>query len=184
MQLERRKVSEARTDGSTLEGYAAVFDSPSLPMQSARGEFVETIAPGAFARSIAESQVFAYYDHLDHWPLARTPDTLQLKQDSRGLWFRMQLPRTSYGQDVETLLKDGVLDGSMSFGFRSRQDAWERRNGMLHRTLLDVDLVEVSIVQRPAYPETSSGLRGRFDLATSRRRLAIRTYTGRESLRK
>jgi phage head maturation protease len=75
-----------------------------------------------------------------------------------------------------------VLDGSMSFGFRSREDRWERRDGMLHRTLLDVDLVEISIVQEPAYKAPRSSLRG-VDVDTSRRRLALRIRAAAGSAR-
>ena len=45
----------------------------------------------------------------------------------------------------------------MSFGFRVRKDAWDRPkdvNAPVIRTLLDVDLLEVSPVAFPAYPQT------------------------------
>ena len=173
--LERREIREAQSDGQTLAGYAAVFNSPSEPLASHRGEFIETIAPGAFKRSLADAGVWAYYNHDTAWPLARTPDSLRLTEDRVGLKMSMQLPETTYGRDVRALLESGVLDGSMSFGFRTKADAWEKRDGVLHRTLLDVDLVEISIVQEPAYKAPNAALRGAVtDLDTSRRRLALR----------
>lgn len=174
MTIERRSVRQASANGSRLGGYAAVFRSPSLPLPSPRGEFVETIEPGAFRRSLASSEVFAYYNHSDAWPLARTPQTLDLREDSVGLAFSMELPDTTTGRDVRELLSVGVLDGAMSFGFSTREDRWERRDGVLHRTLLDVDLVEISIVQVAAYPATHSTLRGERSLETARRRVALR----------
>lgn len=177
--IERRAIREAASDSGTLAGYAAVFDSPSHPLPSSRGDFIETIAKGAFARSLRESRVWAYYGHDSSWPLARTPDSLRLAEDSRGLRFAMSIPDTTYGRDVRELLDRGVLDGSMSFGFRTKADSWERRDGVLHRTLLDVDLVEISVVQEPAYAAPSASLRG-MDLNTSRRRLDIR-IAARES---
>lgn len=173
MTLERRSVREATAEGSRLRGYAAVFRSPSLPLPSPRGDFVETIEPGAFRRSLAESTVWAYYGHDETWPLARTPNTLALREDARGLAFEMNLPDTTTGRDVRELLSAGILDGAMSFGFRTKADSWERRDGVLHRTLLDVDLVEVSIVQTAAYPAATSTLRGERDLGLARRRVAI-----------
>ena len=174
--LERRAIRQAEAEGRTLSGYAAVFNSASEPLQSHRGEFVETIAPGAFKRSLAESRVWAYYNHDTNWPLARTPDTLTLSEDRVGLRMSMQVPDTTYGRDVMALLEAGILDGSMSFGFRTKEDRWERRDGVLHRTLLDVDLVEISVVQTPAYTAPQAALRGAdpVDLAKSRRRLAVR----------
>jgi len=171
--VETRRVSEAAVEGRTVSGYAAVFDAPSQPIPSSRGAFVERIKPGAFSRSLRENRVWAYYGHDDSWPLGRTPDSLTLRQDAKGLAFELRLPDTTYGNDVATLMADGVLDGSMSFGFRSREDEWDRRDGVLHRTLLDVDLVEVSIVQEPAYPQTSAALRGHAVLPWFRRRLEL-----------
>ena len=171
--LERRAFREASAEGSRLSGYAAVFRSASLPLPSPRGEFVETIEPGAFRRSLAASTVWAFYGHDETWPLARTPDTLALREDSRGLAFDLTLPDTTQGRDVRELLAAGVLDGAMSFGFRTKADKWERRDGVLHRTLLDVDLVEVSIVKEAAYPAATSALRGQRSLATARRRVAL-----------
>jgi HK97 family phage prohead protease len=179
--LERREIRQAAAEGRTLSGYAAVFNSPSEPLQSHRGEFIETIAPGAFKRSL-DGTVWAYYNHDTAWPLARTPDTMSLAEDRVGLRMSLQLPETTYGHDVAALMQAGVLDGSMSFGFRSREDRWERRDGMLHRTLLDVDLVEISIVQEPAYKAPRSSLRG-VDLDTSRRRLALRIRAAAGSVR-
>lgn len=172
--LERRAIRQAEAEGRTLSGYAAVFNSPSEPLQSHRGEFIETIAPGAFKRSLGETKVWAYYNHDTDWPLARTPESLTLSEDRVGLRMSMQLPDTTYGNDVVALMQAGILDGSMSFGFRSREDRWESRGGVLHRTLLDVDLLEISIVQQPAYPAPRASLRGLVDLGTSRRRLALR----------
>lgn len=177
--LERREIRQATADKGTLQGYAAVFGSPSLPIPSHRGEFIETIERGAFDRSLRESRQWAYYNHDTSWPLARTPDTLSLREDRVGLAFRLQLPDTTQGRDVRALIEGGVLDGSMSFGFRTREDKWEKRGGVLHRTLLDVDLVEISIVQEPAYPGTNSGLRG-LDTETARMRLRLRTTAGEQ----
>lgn len=69
----------------------------------------------------------------------------------------------------------------MSFGFRTVKDRWEKRDGQLHRTLLDVDLHEISVVQIPAYDATSSGLRG-SDLETARKRLMFRMNCRRTAM--
>ena len=39
-------------DGLTLEGYAAVFDSPARISNMWEGDFTETIQRGAFARAV------------------------------------------------------------------------------------------------------------------------------------
>jgi HK97 family phage prohead protease len=149
-----------------LHGYAAVFDSPSHDL----GGFVERIAPGAFGRSIraAGSDVYAFWNHDDGRVLGRQASgTLRLREDERGLAFELDLPDTSDGRDLLELVSRRDLDG-MSFAFRVRPngDRWTAgvRGAPDERTLLDVDLSDVSPVTYPAYPDTAMALRSR-DLA-------------------
>jgi hypothetical protein len=53
MPYELRANEGGEGDGLTLEGYAAVFNSPTR-IDSWEGTFDEEIAPGAFARSLRE----------------------------------------------------------------------------------------------------------------------------------
>lgn len=138
-----------------LSGYAAVFDSLSVDL----GGFRETIAPGAFARSLREGHQFAvhYHDFADLLGSTRS-GTLKLSEDTRGLYFELEVPDTSLGRDVHELVRRGDL-AHMSFLFGvngSAGESWrELPNGMLERTLLDVDLFEVSTVAKPAYHATN-----------------------------
>jgi phage head maturation protease len=45
-----------------------------------------------------------------------------------------------------------------SFGFRVREDDWQREGRGRLRTLIDVDLTDVSPVTYPAYEDTESGV--------------------------
>jgi HK97 family phage prohead protease len=146
-----------------LHGYAAVFDSPSHDL----GGFVERIAPGAFGRSIraAGSDVYAFWNHDDGRVLGRQASgTLRLREDERGLAFELDLPDTTDGRDLLELVSRRDLDG-MSFAFRVRPngDRWTAGVGGApdQRTLLDVDLSDVSPVTYPAYPDTAMALRSR-----------------------
>ena len=48
----------------------------------------------------------------------------------------------------------------MSFGFRVRREEWEEaKNDLPLRTLLEVELFDISPVTFPAYPTTDVGLR-------------------------
>ncbi len=154
--LERR-YAPAETVGRTLHGYAAVFGKPSLDLYGPRGKFVEKIDERAFDRTLKENpDVLLLYNHEPGQLLARrTSKTLRLERDARGLRFEADLPDTTLGRDVRALFERGDLDGQMSFGFNVRKDEW---NGNT-RTLLDVDLVEVSVVIQAAYPQTEAALR-------------------------
>ena len=73
---------------------------------------------------------------------------------------------------------EGFADAS--FAFKARRDAWtETDDGTPLRTLIDVDLLDVTITPAPAYPETSVARRS-LDaraapgaLAARRRRIAL-----------
>jgi phage head maturation protease len=47
----------------------------------------------------------------------------------------------------------------MSFAFRTLTDNWRTQDGEQIRELIDVDLVDVSVVAYPAYPATTVSTR-------------------------
>ena len=161
MMLEFRAFAEntfevrSKSDGMTFTGYAAVFNSPSEPLP-----FIETIAPGAFARSLhSRNQVKMFVNHNSDQVLASTRSgTLRLSEDSKGLLAEATLPDTSYARDLVVLMNRGDVT-SMSFGFSVPQggDSWTDNN---NRTLNEVRLHEVSVVTGfPAYEATSAQVR-------------------------
>jgi HK97 family phage prohead protease len=135
-------------------GYAAVFNSDSERLYDPRkGDFTETIRPGAFKRTLArDNDVRMYVNHNSDMVLASTRSgTLTLSEDDHGLRVQAELPDTTYARDLANLMRTGVVD-SMSFGFSVVDDHW---NGD-HRELREVALHEVSVVSgHPAYPDTA-----------------------------
>jgi HK97 family phage prohead protease len=164
--VERRSGSvEFRAAGRKLEGYAAVFGV------SARiGNFSESIRSGAFANSLySKPDILALADHDPTRLLGRTASgTLKLAEDRYGLHFELAVPDTQLGHDVLALAERHDL-GGMSFGFKVQKDEW---SGTDKRELLEVDLVEISVVQAfPAYGDTSVSARSRQDSMTAAQRL-------------
>lgn len=164
MKIERRILAshlEVRADGAaqTLVGHAAVFNRDS---ELIFGSFIERIAPGAFAESIAKpDDVRALINHDPNLILARNlSGTLQLKEDEQGLHVTIDPPKTSYAQDLLESTRRGDIS-QMSFGFETIDDQWERgQNGQPDiRTLLKVRLLDVSPVTFPAYPDTDVAVR-------------------------
>lgn len=158
---------EVRTKGRRLEGYAALFGT-----EARLTNMRETIAPGAFLRSLGDgSDILALVDHDPARVMARTRSgTLRLAEDSRGLAFDLDVPDTQAGRDVLALAERGDL-GGMSFGFTATD---ERMNGDV-RELRAVTLYEISIVCAwPAYDGTVVQARSRFP-ACPRRIHAERT---------
>jgi HK97 family phage prohead protease len=152
--LEHRYAQGATVEGRQLVGLAAPFS-----VEARIGDFRERIAPGAFARTLADGRdVIAMADHDAGKVLARTRSgTLTLRETERGLEYSLQLPETTTGNDIRALAARGDL-GGVSFGFRCVRDSWE---GDL-RTLHEVQLDEISVVSAwPAYPNTTVALRSR-----------------------
>ena len=151
---------ETGADGSTvLSGYAVRFNSPSIDL----GGFTEVCAPGMFTRTLRESpDVLMLRDHNSSQLLGRTTaGTLTLNQDANGLAFAVTLPSTPIAVDTAENVRNGNLT-SCSFGFNVPQggDKWTTTpEGRQLRTLLDVNLAEVSITSFAAYPATSVSLR-------------------------
>jgi HK97 family phage prohead protease len=155
--IERRTFTvrdvEARQaeDGTMrLRGYAAVFNEASVPLP-----FIETIAPGAFRKTLAETPDVRLLINHEGLPLARTKNgTLTLTEDDRGLYMDATIADTSEGRDLYKLVERGDVD-QMSFAFRViRQKYNDDRS---QRTLTEVSLADgdVSVVTYPAYPTTS-----------------------------
>lgn len=142
-------------DTVTVAGYAAVFNSEA----DFGGYFREVIAPGAFAATLKTADVRAYFDHDRGRVLGRkSAGTLRLHEDERGLAVEIDLPDTTDGRDVQTLIKRGDVSG-MSFGFIVRKQQWDETVEPPLRTLQQIELREVSIVSEPAYDDTSIALR-------------------------
>jgi len=146
---------KAAVEGRTVEGYASVFNSMSEDL----GGFREIILPGAFSE-VLDNDVRALYNHDSNYLLARTASgTLELKEDEKGLYYRFEMPNTSYGNDMLELFKRGDLSQS-SFGFTVEKDSWRMEDGQHVRYIERVgSLFDVSPVVYPAYSQASSGLR-------------------------
>jgi len=144
------EVRQAEDGTMSLRGYAAVFDEPSVPLP-----FIETIAPGAFRKTLSETPDVRLLINHEGLPLARTKNgTMTLIEDDRGLYMDAQIADTSEGRDLYKLVERGDVD-QMSFAFRViRQKYNEDRTT---RTLTEVSLADgdVSVVTYPAYVMTS-----------------------------
>ena len=155
--LEIRTAKLAMT-GDKIGGYASVYDAPSHPL-TFRGinggkPFTERVARGAFDSSLG-SNISLLVGHDSRDLLANTKSgLLQLRSDQHGLAFEVTLPDTQRAKDVRQLVDAGVLS-EMSFGFQVIADSWVGNT----RTLSQVALREVSIVENGAYPQTSAEAR-------------------------
>ena len=174
--IERRflgmQTAEIRADddGRTLTGYAAVFDSDSVDL----GGFIETIAPGAFARALKRSDVVATFNHDPSALLGRVPDSLRLWEDNRGLGYNVDLLADDpLSTAVAARVRRKDLRGS-SFSFALKPDGsgeeWTTdEKGRVRRRIVEfAELFDVGPVTFPAYESTrvaARSLERAFDAA-------------------
>lgn len=147
----------AENDGEQprIVGYIAMFGQLSVDL----GGFIEQIAPGAFARTILESDIRALWQHNPEYVLGRTKSgTLALREDETGLQIEIAPPPTQWARDAVASIQRGDVDQG-SFGFEVRRELWNWNVQPPIRTLLDVELFDVSPVTYPAYPSTSLAVR-------------------------
>lgn len=150
-----------RADSVTIEGYVNAVERPSKPLISRFGEFIEKIVAGAFGRALERNNdVRILLNHDSARDLGGTATgELELVEDSIGLHARAVITDKEVIEDA----RRGDLVG-WSFGFQDRavdilQDS---ETGLPLRKVKDLDLFEVSILNRektPAYNGTLVNVR-------------------------
>lgn len=148
----------AEIQGRTLIGHASVFGQMA-PMAGG----YEQMASTAFDRALEDPQtdVRALVNHNPTMVLGRqSAGTLRLSTDKEGLRFEVDLPDTSYANDLKELLVRGDVTGA-SFGFIPGEDSMGRApDGKQVRTHTSVArLLDVSPVTWPAYEGATVALR-------------------------
>lgn len=149
-----------------LEGYASVFN-----VRYSVGPYEETIAPGAFRRSVSNAALDCVLrTQHSSLPIARTTGrvtlrdgtevpTLTLSEDDHGLRIRALLdPEDPDVQSLVPKLRRGDLS-EMSFAFRASDDLWS--DDYSKRTIRTAELHrgDVSIVTYGASAATTVSMR-------------------------
>lgn len=143
-----------------VSGNAILYDTFSVDL----GGFIERVDRSALDRTLKENgpygDILALYNHDPGNVIGRTSnETLKLNKTDTGLSVAIDLPDTTLGRDLNYSVKRKDLKG-FSFGFRTEKDNWEMVGDRIIRTLLDIDLIEISIVSMPAYLDTQIDSRG------------------------
>ena len=150
---------EVRNDSVVISGYVNAVERWSKPLRAnLRGmmlRFIEKIKAGVFKNALKRNEnVKVLLNHNPDRELANTKDgTAILEEDNIGL--RAEVTITD--PDVVEKARNNKLVG-WSFGFYSNSDEVSHEATIATRTVTDMDLVEVSILddtKSPAYYGTS-----------------------------
>lgn len=175
------RATDEGTDGLTIEGYGAVFNSPTR-ISGWEGDFEEIIAPGAFKKSLRERTPIMQFDHGQHPLLGGLPlgRWTVAEEDERGLHLVGRVFDDWLFSPFRSAIRDGGVKG-MSFRFAVVNDVWTDSagtrlrdheiadmlyngagdRGPIRRTLKEVRASEAGPVVWPAYEDTSVGVRSR-----------------------
>lgn len=155
-----------RNDSVVIEGYVNAVERNSKPLNSRMGKFIERIRKGAFSNALSRADdVRVLLNHDWNRDLGGTKDgSLELNEDNIGLHARFE---TDDKEVMEDARKNNLI--GWSFGFKDRPNGVETRteDGMPLRIVKDMDLLEVSVINRkkvPAYEGTLVTVRAEDDV--------------------
>ena len=143
-----------KEDSVEITGYVNAIERASKPLMSRVGQFIERICKGAFKKALKRNNdVHILLNHDWDRDLGSTKKgNLELEEDNIGLKARAIIT----DKDVIEKARNGELVG-WSFGFQDREVENTIERGIPHRAVKDLDLAEVSILdksKRPAYDGT------------------------------
>ena len=143
-----------RADSVEISGYVNAVERNSKPLMSRIGKFVERIQKGAFSNALKRNDdVHVLLNHDWSRDLGSTKKgNLELTEDNIGLHARAVITDL----DVIDKARKGDLIG-WSFGFMDREVSQVTEKEFPLRIVRDMDLYEVSILDRtksPAYDGT------------------------------
>ena len=151
---------QVRNDKVIIDGYVNAVERFSKTLCDKNGYFIERIMPNVFSRAIEKNPAIkVLLDHDYDKELANTKDgTATLVEDNIGLRATVEIT----DEDVIAKAKKKLLRG-WSFGFYCNdQDEETGDDGITKRSVKDIDLIEVSILDDkkiPAYIGTSIEMR-------------------------
>lgn len=145
--------------GFTFDGIASVTNTP-YQVRDQWGDYAETIAPGAFTKTLKEKADVRLLINHEGTPLARTKSgTLKLTAAPHLRAVAELDPANPKVQEIRSAMSRGDLD-QMSIGFRVHKQEWN--SDYTERNIREVELFDVSVVTYPASPTTTASLRA-FD---------------------
>lgn len=146
-------------DTVEIDGYVNAVERLSKPLTDRNGTFVERICKGAFKKALGRAEdVRILLNHNWDRDLGGLADkNLELNEDAIGLHARTIIKDA----DVVKKARNGDLVG-WSFGFQDRDVENGEEKGLALREVKDLDLYEVSLIDRskiPAYDGTLVAVR-------------------------
>lgn len=134
-----------------IRGYVNITDKCSRVLRENNLAFKEKVEPGCFRRTLnkADDVLFLLNHNMDKKLGSLKEGNLVLKEDAIGLYLDAEVD----SGELLSLYDNGGFSG-FSYGFRTIKDSLSEENETKIRTLKDIDLIEVSLLdstETPAY---------------------------------
>lgn len=142
------------TKSLVISGYALCWNERAC-IHNDQEKFYEQFLPGAFVDSIKKRNQTARYFHMSSLDFASAENgQLTLYEDERGLSFRIELENNHENRLLYNLVRDGQIR-HVSVGFKNAEFKETKRGRQSFRVIQRAELVEISIVENPAYKTSS-----------------------------
>ncbi len=138
----RAALSAVEADG-TFSGYASLFGKADLGR--------DVVLRGAFRGSLQKRGAGGIKMLFQHDPNQPIGVWTEVREDGDGLFVKGRLTtEVGRAREVLSLMRAGALDG-LSIGYRTVRGKTDVKTGI--RSLIEVDLWEISVVTFPMLPE-------------------------------
>lgn len=162
--IEQRALTDDEKAGGYIGALRGIIpynkDSHRLSKRGRNKQFIERIAPGAFARSMDDGEIMVMAGHTDDplMGLARNKRNLTIRSDDNAMTWEALLPDTRAGKDLLRLVEMGIINGT-SFEFDvdgPDGESWDSRDARTDgRIIKRAILRALNPVTWPAYADSS-----------------------------
>ena len=157
---------------NTVEGYAVVFEQPTVIFSNGDTDYKEVVDRDALVGADLSDVPFKYNHSENVMVMARTRNkTLTLTVDKMGLNIKAELANTTSGNDMYELIRRGDVD-KMSYAYTVAEDSYDHIT-QTRRILKIKKLYDVSAVDLPAYDQTSISARDYFNAQEEMEKRAV-----------
>lgn len=166
------QVASANENGMpTLYGHFTPFNRWTEIDSFFEGNFMERIAPKAFAKTFRERTPAVLFQHGGDPQVGDKPlgAPAVLREEEFGPYYEVPMLDTSYNRDLVPGLEAGLYGAS--FRFSVMREEWvdepgasdDNPKGLPERTIKEVRCMEFGPVTFPAYPDATAGVRSMTD---------------------
>ena len=156
-----------------MQGHFAIFDSPTEINSLREGNFMETIARGAFRKTFVENRdnIKVLFQHGRDPQIGDKPlgPIAELREDDIGAYYETPLLDTSYNRDLLPGLRAGLYGASFRFQVmresvnKNPGESASNPRGIPERVVREASVAEYGPVTFPAYAGATAGVRSLTD---------------------